>query len=179
MPTVHEVWRLALPETTKLLNEGGDTTRPVSWAQRMAYRVPAFGGLERGEVVLLKVQDIRLLDERLTLVKLIRSLAEREIAALAVVGAVSAEARAVADLHGLCLFGLPDDACTTDIDVRDFWSTKQEATQCHATQLKPDSFFALLPAEEMRELQTWECFQLAASDGSGEDGSHDLFSGLR
>ncbi len=76
-------------------------------------------------------------------------------------------------------FGLPDDACTTDIDVRDFWVKKQEATQCHATQLKPDSFFALLPPEEMRELQTWECFQLAESTGGGTEDSHDLFAGLR
>src|SRR5512136_793212 len=33
-------------------------------------------------------------------------------------------------------FGLPDEACTTDIDVHDFWGTKREALQCHATQLK-------------------------------------------
>ena len=76
-------------------------------------------------------------------------------------------------------FGLPDDACTTDIDVRDFWTTKQEATQCHASQLNPDSVLALLPPEEMRELLTCECFQLAESIVGGEDGSHDLFTGLR
>jgi purine catabolism regulator len=99
-----------------LLNKGGDLARPVSWAQRMAYRVPAFSGLERGEVVLLRVQDVRLLDERLSLTKLIRSLARREIAALAVVGAVSEEARAAADLQHLCLFGLPDDADLRDVE---------------------------------------------------------------
>ena len=76
-------------------------------------------------------------------------------------------------------FGLPDDACTTDIDVQDFWTTKQEATLCHASQLNPDSVLALLPPEEMRELLTCECFQLAESIVGGEEGSHDLFSGLR
>ena len=76
-------------------------------------------------------------------------------------------------------FGLPDEACTTDIFVQDFWDTKQAAVQCHATQLNPDSIFAALPPEIMRELQAWECFQLAESD-VGEDGdSHDLLAGLR
>jgi LmbE family N-acetylglucosaminyl deacetylase len=76
-------------------------------------------------------------------------------------------------------FGLPDEACTTDIDVRAFWETKQAAVACHATQLNPDSIFAMLPPDMMRELQAWECFQLAEST-VGEDGdSHDLFAGLR
>jgi LmbE family N-acetylglucosaminyl deacetylase len=76
-------------------------------------------------------------------------------------------------------FGLPDEACTTDIDVRDFWDVKQAAVQCHATQLNPDSIFAMLPPDEMRKLQAWECFQLAESI-VGEDGnSHDLMANLR
>jgi LmbE family N-acetylglucosaminyl deacetylase len=76
-------------------------------------------------------------------------------------------------------FGLPDDACTTDIDVQDFWDVKQAAVQCHATQLNPDSIFAMLPPDEMRKLQAWECFQLAEST-VGEDGDgHDLMANLR
>jgi LmbE family N-acetylglucosaminyl deacetylase len=76
-------------------------------------------------------------------------------------------------------WGLPDEACTTDINVQDFWDTKQKAVQCHATQLNPDSIFAALPPDMMRELQAWECFQLAESY-VGEDGdSHDLLTGLR
>jgi len=35
--------------------------------------------------------------------------------------------------------------------------------QCHATQFNPDSIFALIPPEVMRELQAWDCFQLAES----------------
>jgi N-acetyl-1-D-myo-inositol-2-amino-2-deoxy-alpha-D-glucopyranoside deacetylase len=75
--------------------------------------------------------------------------------------------------------GLPDEACTTDIYVRDFWEAKQAAVRCHATQLKPDSIFAALPPEIMRELQTWECFQLAESSVGTDEGSHDLLAGLR
>jgi LmbE family N-acetylglucosaminyl deacetylase len=76
-------------------------------------------------------------------------------------------------------FGLPDEACTTDVDVHDFWDTKRAALQCHATQLKPDSLFASLPPEIMRELQSWECFQLVESTIGGDEGDHDLFAGLR
>ena len=76
-------------------------------------------------------------------------------------------------------FGLPDEACTTDVYVPDFWDTKQAAIRCHATQLNPDSIFSALPSDVMRQLMAWECFQLAASH-VGEDGdSHDLFAGLR
>jgi N-acetyl-1-D-myo-inositol-2-amino-2-deoxy-alpha-D-glucopyranoside deacetylase len=76
-------------------------------------------------------------------------------------------------------FGLPDEACTTDVHVQDFWDAKQAAVQCHATQLNPDSIFAALPPEIMRELQAWECFQLAESCVGEDDSQHDLFAGLR
>jgi N-acetyl-1-D-myo-inositol-2-amino-2-deoxy-alpha-D-glucopyranoside deacetylase len=75
-------------------------------------------------------------------------------------------------------FGLPDEACTTDVYVQDFWSTKQAAVACHATQLNPDSIFATLPPEVMRELQGWECFQLAETAVGEDQDSHDLFAGF-
>ena len=76
-------------------------------------------------------------------------------------------------------FGLPDEACTTDVPVVDHWDRKRAAMQCHATQLKPDSFFSILPPDVARELQPWECFQLAVSTVGEDEGSHDLFAGLR
>ena len=81
-------------------------------------------------------------------------------------------------LHRVDNFGLPDEACTTDVYVEDFWTTKQAAVACHATQLNPDSIFALLPPEVMRELQAWECFQLAETLVGEDEGNHDLFVGF-
>jgi LmbE family N-acetylglucosaminyl deacetylase len=75
--------------------------------------------------------------------------------------------------------GLPDDACTTDVYVGDFWNIKVAAVQCHATQLNPDSILAALPPEIMRELQAWECFQLADSFVGQDRDSHDLLTGLK
>ena len=116
LPTVLEVWRLALPEATRLVSSSGDHTRPVSWGQRMAHHAPAFGALDEDEIVLLRVDTIRLLDERLTLTKVIGSLANRGTAAVAVVGPVSDAARQEADRRGLCLFALPDDADLRDVE---------------------------------------------------------------
>jgi LmbE family N-acetylglucosaminyl deacetylase len=76
-------------------------------------------------------------------------------------------------------FGLPDGACTTDVDIKGYWETKYAAVRCHATQLHPDSIFATLPPEIMGDLQNWECFQLAASLVGDDDGGHDLFANLR
>jgi mycothiol S-conjugate amidase len=74
--------------------------------------------------------------------------------------------------------GLPDEACTTDIYVKEHWDAKRAAVDCHATQLNPDSIFAALPPEVMRELQAWECFQLAESSVGDDGDSHDLIAGL-
>lgn len=116
VPSVRQVWRLALPAATKLLNTNGDLTRAVLWARRMAAHTPAFAALEEGEVVLLSVEALRLLDERLTLAQVVASLAKRNVSALAVVGPVSEEAVAAADDVGLCLLALPADADLRDIE---------------------------------------------------------------
>lgn len=75
--------------------------------------------------------------------------------------------------------GLPDEVCTTDVPVADYWPQKHRSWQCHATQLKADSIFATVPAELMSELQGWECFQLARSEVGPDRGEGDLFAGLR
>jgi len=75
--------------------------------------------------------------------------------------------------------GLPDEACTTDIYVQECLDAKLAAMQCHATQFNPDSIFALIPPEVMRELQAWDCFQLAESYVGDDRGAHDLFVGIR
>jgi purine catabolism regulator len=116
LPSVHDVWRLALPTGTELLTPNGDLTQSVSWARRMAVQAPAFAVLEEGEIALISVDAIRLLDERLTLAKVVESLMARRVAALVVIGPVSVEARDVADQHKLCVLKLPDDADLRDVE---------------------------------------------------------------
>lgn len=116
LPTVNDVWRLALPPDTQLANTGGDTSKPVSWARRMSSQAPAFANLEEGEIVLLAVAAIPLLDERLTLTKVVTSLAARNVAAVVIAGAVSPQARKVADKQRLCILALPGTTDLRDIE---------------------------------------------------------------
>jgi PucR family transcriptional regulator, purine catabolism regulatory protein len=116
LPSVHDVWRLALPTGAELLTPNGDLTQPVLWARRMAVQAPAFAVLEEDEIALISVGAIRLLDERLTLAKVVESLVARRVAALVVIGPVSVEAREVADQHKLCVLKLPDDADLRDVE---------------------------------------------------------------
>jgi purine catabolism regulator len=116
LPTVREVWRLALPTETQLLGGEDGLIKPVQWARRMAVHPPAFAALEEGEIALLSVEALSLLDERLTLARVVESLAEREATALAVVGEVSGETRAMAETCWLPLFLLPADADLRDIE---------------------------------------------------------------
>src|ERR1700737_3257362 len=72
--------------------------RPSSW------RGPPARG---GELLLINPQVLTAVDARLTLARLLESLAGQAVAGAAVVGRVSPEARRVADAHGLPLFSLP------------------------------------------------------------------------
>lgn len=82
LPIVREMWRLALPTGTLLLSGENGLSRVVQWARRMSIHPPALAALEEGEVVLLSVEAISLVDERLTLSQVIRALTKKETAAL-------------------------------------------------------------------------------------------------
>jgi purine catabolism regulator len=116
LPNVQDVWRLGLPAGTDLANTGGDLAQTVSWARRMSPQAPAFANLEEGEIVLLSVAAISLLDERLTLAKIVTALTTRNVAAIAIVGAVSPQARKVADKHRICILALPDTVDLRDVE---------------------------------------------------------------
>jgi purine catabolism regulator len=82
----------------------------------MSPQAPAFANLEEGEIVLLSVAAISLLDERLTLAKIVTALTTRNVAAIAIVGAVSPQARKVADKHRICILALPDTVDLRDVE---------------------------------------------------------------
>lgn len=116
LPTVREVWRLALPADIELLSKNGDLARTVFWARRLRPQVPAFITLEKGEIALISADAIPPLSERLTQAKVVETLAERGAAAVVVAGEVSPRAKAAADAKGICAFSLPADADLRDVE---------------------------------------------------------------
>jgi len=114
LPTADEVWRLALPPATQLVAGADGLRKTVQWAHRMSVHPPAFAALEKSEIALLSIDALAMLDERVTLTQVVESLAQREVAALGVVGPVSEDAISAADLYGIPLFRLPDTS-----DLRD------------------------------------------------------------
>src|SRR5438132_216130 len=105
--TVDDVWRGALPKETELVAGGAGSRREVVWCTALRARPPAFTPLRGGELLLINPQVLSAVDTRLTLARLIESLAGQAVAGAAVLGRVSPEARRVADAHGLPLFSLP------------------------------------------------------------------------
>ena len=86
---------------------GAGLRREVVWCTALRARPPAFTPLRGGELLLINPQVLSAVDERLTLARLLESLAGQGVAGAAVLGRVSVEARRVADAHGLPLFTLP------------------------------------------------------------------------
>jgi len=105
--TVDDVWRGALPEGTQLVAGNAGTRREVVWCTTLRARQPAFTPLRGGELLLIDVQVLTAVDARLTLARLLESLAGQGVAGAAVLGRVSPEARRAAEAHALPLFALP------------------------------------------------------------------------
>ncbi len=76
--------------------------------------------------------------------------------------------------------GMPDEYCTTYVDVSAYLEVKEQARRCHRSQLAPDNLFTLIPMEVRRQFMHTECF---ACEGrmleEGECPADDLFAGLR
>ncbi len=105
--TVEDVWHGALPKQTQLVAGAAGSRREVVWCTALRARLPAFTPLRGGELLLINPEVLTAVDARLTLARLLESLAGQAVAGAAVLGRVSPEARRVADAHGLPLFSLP------------------------------------------------------------------------
>jgi len=104
--TVDDVWHGALPKDTQLVAGSGGSRREVVWCTALRARPPAFTPLRGGELLLIDPQVLAAVDSRLTLARLLESLAGQGIAGAAILGRVSPEARRVAEAHGLPVFAL-------------------------------------------------------------------------
>ena len=107
LPTLREVWRLALPGGTRLAAGQEGLDRQVLWARRMGTRPPLLGELEAGELALLSLAQAQYVDERLSLAQIVTALAELQAVGAGVVGPISQESVSVAEGQRISLFALP------------------------------------------------------------------------
>src|SRR5437016_5342333 len=114
--TVDDVWRGALPPETQMVAGAAGMRREVVWCTALRARSPAFTPLRGGELLLINPQVLTAVDARLTLARLLESLAGQGVAGAAVSGRVPVEARQVADAHGLPLFALPEGLALDQVE---------------------------------------------------------------
>jgi PucR family transcriptional regulator, purine catabolism regulatory protein len=109
MITVADLLAIAFPPTARVLAGEEGLDREVTWATRLRPTAPAFGQVEHGELILLTDRVLNLLDDRLTLADVVRTLASFNVAAIAIAGEVPTDAVEAALDTGATLIHLPDD----------------------------------------------------------------------
>ena len=134
MITVKDVWRGTLPPQTELLAGGAGLERRVEWATALRTRPPAFETIKGGEMAFIQVRSIRMIDERLDLAQVMQSFAEKGGVAVAVVGAASAEAIAIAERMMLPLLRLPDSSHIADVQQETVRFILDQRTLLHERQ---------------------------------------------
>ncbi|MEZ4634027.1 MAG: PucR family transcriptional regulator ligand-binding domain-containing protein [Caldilineaceae bacterium] len=113
--TLEDVYRLALPPGTEVLYGAESLARPVSWACSLRPSPPAFPKLTGNELALVDMEDLRQLDPRMRLDRVIQSLQQARVAAMVVLGNVPQGAVDAARDQKMPLFALP--AAETLVDV--------------------------------------------------------------
>ena len=116
MTTLADLLRLALPQGTHLLAGQEHLQRAVSWAISLRPSPPAFPHLNGGELILMDLADLALLDPSLSLARVIADLAVVRVAAIAVLGTVDEEAVSAASQLHSPLFALPVGSRLTDVE---------------------------------------------------------------
>jgi purine catabolism regulator len=126
MVSVSNLLASVFPATAKLLGGAGGLQRQVTWAATMRTRPPAFEALRGGEFALLSLSTLSALqevDSSLTLAKVVQSLDEAAVAAVAVAGleeqrrlADIDQAVALANEYSLPLIALPRQPPLMDIE---------------------------------------------------------------
>jgi purine catabolism regulator len=114
--TIKDIYRLAMPPNTKLLYGAEHLGRPVTWACSLRPSPPAFPKLDGNEIALIDMDDLRRLDPQMRLERVVASLRDARISAIAVLGPVSEAAVRAATTSQAPLFQLPDDAQIVQVE---------------------------------------------------------------
>ncbi len=106
--SLNDVFRLAMPMGTELVTRNADLEKKVSWACCSRPSPPAFPSLEGGELALISMSDLRMLDPEGNLGQVLHRLMEANISGVGVQGQFETDAIATANGDGLPLFAIPD-----------------------------------------------------------------------
>lgn len=129
--TVEELRQQVLPSGTAIIAGHVGADREVTWPATLRTRPPAFPHLKGGEITLISIEAMRLLDPRLQLATVVRSLAGLGVAAVAVAGDVAQDARDLADSIGLPILALPMAGHLPDLEQAIARAIVDHRTQVH------------------------------------------------
>jgi purine catabolism regulator len=108
MITVQEILKNVLPPQTEILAGQDSLSREVNWVVASRTRTPIFDNLKGGEMVLISMRSLRLLDEELDLPRFFGYLIEMGVAGAVVLGEIGEMAVEAAEELGLPLLALPE-----------------------------------------------------------------------
>ena len=106
--SLNDVFRLAMPMGTELVTRNANLDQKVSWACCSRPSPPAFPSLEGGELALISMSDLRVLDPEGNLGQVLHRLMEANISGVGVQGDFGLDAIKMANTDGLPLFAIPD-----------------------------------------------------------------------
>ena len=106
--SLNDVFRLALPMGTELVTPSARLDTNVSWACCSRPSAPVFPSLEGGELALISMDDLLVLDPEGNLGQVLHRLLEANISGVGVQGKFGDEAIEMATADGLPLFAIPD-----------------------------------------------------------------------
>jgi purine catabolism regulator len=112
--SIKDLLRLALPAGSRLVT--GNPEARVNWVRRTRVQAPAFLNLEPGELALLSIQMLRLVDERLTLARVVGGLAQVGVGAIGVQGALDREGIDRARALDVALLALPEGTRLLEVE---------------------------------------------------------------
>jgi PucR family transcriptional regulator, purine catabolism regulatory protein len=116
--TVQDVLRLALPPGTTIVGGEAGLRRDVTWAASLRTFPSAFPSLKGGEIVLVSLASLRLIEPPVSLDQMVSRLASRGVSAVAVAGdeAEMTASALLADRIGFPLLCLPSEASLHDLE---------------------------------------------------------------
>ena len=135
---VAEILKLALPPGTHVVAGNAGLSASVTWAATFRSRAPGLDHLDGGELVLLALATVRVVDSSLTLARIIGMLHEHSVSGIAVDGDIDEAAIEASEHLSLPLLGLPAGADLRALErsVVGLVVNKQAELQARTAQLQ-------------------------------------------